>query len=147
MSGFTKEYHRAREKDVFPTPEELAMNATQLGITPEEFVKRYHANIRQAKLWNTCQSFIGVVKSIRVEEVKGEFLTAFMVYEVNSGKEDAKQSEIRVGIIHKTDKTQPNNILCAKIKRNVDKKVIIYKGVLEKESGEYVILLDIDELS
>jgi len=141
-----KKFKHETSQDVFPSAKELAMEATKLGVTPQEFVKRYHWNMFYAQKWNTAQSFIATVVNVKIQELEGGLRQAYLEYAVNAGKENETKGELLVGILDPTDKTKPVNAMCTKIVSLKGNRVIVYKGYHIKPDAEFAILLDVDEL-
>jgi len=122
------------------------MEATKLGISPMEFVKRYQKNMFSAQRWNTAQSFIATVVDVRVQEIDGGLKQGYLEYVVNAGKENESKGDLLVGILDPVDKTKPVNALCRKIKEIKGNRAVIYKGYHIKGDAEFAILLDVDSL-
>jgi hypothetical protein len=148
-NNFKQSFKHDATLNVFPTAKELALESTKLGITPQEFVKRFTKNMYFAdqRGWNTAQSFIATVIGIRIQETDGGYKQAYLEYSVNQGKENEINNELLVGILDPVDKTKPVNAMCTKITTLKGQKVTVYKGYVIKSESEYSILLDIDELS
>ena len=145
-NNFNKKFTHDTALDVFPSAKELAIEATKLNITTQEFVKRLHRNMFYAHKWNTAQSFIATVVGIKIQETDGGLKQAYLSYEVNSGKENESTGELLVGILDPSDKTKPVNAMCTKITSIKGKKAIVYKGYHVKGDSEFSVLLDVDEL-
>jgi hypothetical protein len=145
-NNFNKKFTHETSKDVFPSAKELAMEATKLGVTPQEFVKRYHTNMYFAPRWNTAQSFIATVVNVKIQDLEGGLRQAYLEYAVNAGKENESKGELLVGVLDPTDKTKPVNAMCTKIISLKGNKVVVYKGYHIKGDAEFAILLDVDEL-
>ena len=146
-SNFNKKFTHDTSLDVFPTSKQLALEATKLGVSTQEFVKRYHKNQFSAQRWNTAQSFIATVVDVKRQKTESGLQQAYLEYAVNAGKENESKSELLIGILDPTDKTKPVNAKCTKIVGLKGNKAVIYKGYHVKEDAEFSILLDIDELS
>ena len=145
-NSFNKKFTHDTSLDVFPTAKELALEATKLGVSSQEFVKRYQKNMFSAQKWNTAQSFIATVIGVRIQKTDNDLMQGFLEYKVNAGKENEISGELLIGILDKVDKAKPVNALCTKVNNLKGQKAQIYKGYHIKGDSEFAILLDIDEL-
>ena len=146
-NNFNRKFVHDTALDVFPSAKELALEATKLGVTAQEFVKRYQKNLYSAQRWNMAQSFIATVVDVKVKKTENNIQQAYLEYAVNAGKDNESKGELLIGILDPVDKTKPVNAMCTKIKELKGNKAVIYKGYHVKEDAEFSILLDIDELS
>ena len=100
-----------------------------------------------AQRWNTAQSFVATVVGVKVQETDNGFKQGYLEYLVNAGKDNEIKGELLVGILDPTDKSNPINARCTKIKSLIEKKVIVYKGYHVKGDAEFAVLLDVEELN
>jgi hypothetical protein len=147
MAKVNQKYEHKTENDLFSSPEELAKAATSLGITCEEYVTRYYDNLDDAKIWNTARRFIATVQGVRAETIAGGLNHGYVDYEVRAGTETAEKGEIRVGVLHPTDKLNPINRKCTKARELLNQKAIITKGYRKgTDGGDFITLLSIEPL-
>jgi hypothetical protein len=138
-----KKFLHDKSYDLFEDHKMLALHATMCGMTVQEFVKMYGHNLRDSAVLNTASFFRGIVKDVRTED-NGDFITAWIDYEVRSGTAKAETGTIRVGIIDPANKEADKNKLCTKAKNLLGKKALFTKCYTRKDDADYAVLMDIE---
>jgi len=138
-------FQHKKENDIFPDPAQLALEATRLGVTCEEFVMRYLENLRTAETWNTAKQFVATVDGVRAEQVANGISHGFVDVTLRSGQENSESQSLRAGILHPTDKTAEINALCGKAKVLIGKRAKITKVYQKgKDGSDFAKIISID---